>query len=174
MPEEARRLSVGRILKPHGVRGEVKVYPLTDFPEIRYAPGRSLLTESGSVLTVEAARPHQDTYLVKFKEIADHTAAESYSGLDLLISASEASELPPDTHWIHTIVGLRARTPDGRSLGMVREVLRGGANDVYVVESPSGRDILVPATKEAVELVDPDAGELVINLLPGLLDEGEL
>jgi len=84
-------------------------------------------------------------------------------GATLRIPADEVQPLPPGQFYVYQIVGLRARTPDGTPLGEVADVLRTGANDVYVVRPPVGRDVLLPAVEGVVERIDVAAGEIVVR-----------
>jgi len=157
---------VGRITRAHGVRGEMAVQPLSEV-QARFAPGSVLLLEDGWTLTVAGSRPHQHRLLVRFREVADRTAAERLRGALLLVPASDAPEAPEGAFWVHQVVGVEVVTEDGRSLGPVREVLANPANDVWVTEDGA----LIPAVREVVVEVDLEAGRAVIRDLPGLLGE---
>lgn len=161
---------MGRVGKPHGVRGEVSVQPLTEVAA-RFEPGSVLLLgppgERDRRLTVRSARPHRDRLLVSFDGVADREAAEALRGSLLLIPASDAPESPEEGFWVHRIVGLEVVTEEGRSLGRVREVLHNPANDVWVTE----RGVLVPAIEAVVVRVDPGGGRVVVRDMEGL--EGE-
>src|SRR4051794_12506342 len=143
---------VGRIGKPHGLRGEVSVDVRTDEPERRFAPGITLRAEPppGSAsslrsLTVAGARRHQSALLVTFEELADRTAAEGARGI-LLHASIPAGESPedPDEFYDHQLVGLAAYDVDGRALGTVAGLVHGGAQDLLRVDTPEGREALVP------------------------------
>jgi len=168
---------VGRIGKPHGLRGEVAVDVRTDEPERRFAPGRTLRAEPppGSAsslrsLTVAAARRHQAALLVTFEELTDRTAAEGARGIVLhaTIPADESPE-DPDEYYDHQLVGLAAYDVDGTALGMVAGVVHGGAQDLLRVDTPDGREALVPFVKALVPEVDLAGGRVVIADRPGLV-----
>jgi 16S rRNA processing protein RimM len=162
-------VAVGRIARAHGIRGEVAVQPLTEV-ESRFSPGSVLGLEDGRKLTVAASRPHQNRLLVRFKEIADRNAAEALRGEVLVVPASDSPTIADDDRfWVREIVGLEVVTGDGRVVGRIRDVLGNPANDVWVVDA-GGRDVLIPAIRDVVVEVDRDAGRVVINELPGLLD----
>lgn len=174
IPDE--HLAVGVIVGAHGLRGEVKVELHTDFPE-RFQPGVELLLGEALVpLRIENARPHKRHMLLQFDQVYSREAAEELRNQWLLIHEEQAVALDEETFWVHDIIGLHVRTEENRLLGEVTDVLfTGGANEVYVVEPEgdvnNGREILLPAIAEVVQKVDLAAGELVVRLQAGLLEE---
>ncbi|MBC9732269.1 ribosome maturation factor RimM [Nocardioides marmotae] len=174
---ETIELVVGRIGKPHGLRGEVTVDVRTDEPERRYAVGARLRAEpprgSASPLrevTVAGSRWHQTTLLVSFEEIPDRTAAEAARGL-VLHATVPVDETPadPDEYYDHQLVGLAAYDLDGAELGTVTALVHGGAQDLLTIKTPDGRDTLVPFVKALVPEVDLAAGRVVVADRPGLV-----
>jgi 16S rRNA processing protein RimM len=168
---------VGRIGKPHGLRGEVTVDVRTDEPERRFAPGIVLDVEpppgsasSLRTLTVAGSRRHQSVLLVTFDELSDRTAAEAARGivLHLSIPADESPE-DPDEFYDHQLVGLSAYDEDGTPLGTVVGLLHGGAQDLLRITTPEGREALVPFVKALVPEVDVAEGRLVVADRPGLV-----
>jgi 16S rRNA processing protein RimM len=161
-------LAVGRIARAHGVQGEVAVQSLSEVPH-RFAEGSRLQLEDGRTLTVEKTRPHQRRLLIKFKEVADRTAAEALGGQVLLVPAAATPRtLERDRFWVHQVVGLEVVTEGGRSLGRVHEVQANPANDIWVTET----GVLVPAVREVVREVDLAGGRVTIREVPGLIEEG--
>jgi 16S rRNA processing protein RimM len=166
-------MAVGLVTNAHGLRGEVKVELHTDFPE-RFAPGVELyLGEELEKVTISAARPHQGQMLLQFEGIEDRADAEALRGLWAFIPDEQAVTLEEDTYYVHDIIGLSVQTVDGQPLGTVEEVLFTGANDVYLVKTPGepSREILLPAIDEVIKEVKLEAGLLIVELLPGLIDE---
>jgi len=173
---ETVEVVVGRIGKPHGIRGEVTVEVRTDEPERRFADGATLSVAPpggsafvGSTLTVESTRWHQSTLLVVFAEIADRTAAEAARGVVLSV-AVPADETPddPEEFYDHQLVGLAAFDLDGAPLGEVTGLVH-GAQDLLTIRTPDGRDALVPFVKALVPEVDLAARRVVIDDRPGLV-----
>ena len=168
---------VGRIGKPHGLRGDVTVDVRTDEPEERFTPGSVLRAEPprGSAwqrptLTVADARWHLSVLLVRFEEIADRTAAESARGVLLHATrAADATPDDPDEYYDHQLVGLAAYDLDGTLLGEVSAVVHGGAQDLLSIRTPDRRDTLVPFVKALVPEVDLVAGRVVVADRPGLV-----
>ncbi|MBC2962089.1 ribosome maturation factor RimM [Nocardioides deserti] len=170
-------LVVGRIGKPHGLRGEVTVDVRTDEPERRYAVGSRLRAEppQGSAsplraLTVASSRWHQTTLLVAFEEIGDRNAAEAARGI-VLHATVPVDETPadPDEYYDHQLVGLAAYDLEGAELGTVTGLVHGGAQDLLAIRTPDGRDTLVPFVKALVPEVDLEAGRVVVADRPGLV-----
>lgn len=172
---------VGRIGKPHGLRGELSVEPRSDEPDRRFAVGAVLATETprGSAphgpgrpaaLTVEAVRWHQDRLLVRFEEIPDRTAAEAARGLVLAadVPVDEAPE-DPEEFYDHQLVGLAVETTEGTAVGEVAAIRHGGGQDLVVVRTPERQELLVPFVTALVPTVDIAGGRLVVADRPGLL-----
>ncbi len=165
-------LAIGRIKKPHGTKGEVKVDVLTDYPD-KIKPGLEVyvvLPEEQKSLHITAVRSTKEELLIKFEEISDRNQAESLKGEFLQIPLESAEQLPKDTFWQHDIIGLSVFDISGNFLGKVESILRTGSNDVYEIESPQGKKILIPAIKEVVKEINLSESKIVIEPLPGLLD----
>ncbi|MGE5543928.1 MAG: ribosome maturation factor RimM [Bacillota bacterium] len=171
MSDEAALISVGEIINTHGVRGEVRVRPLTDFPERFQKDCRFILDRNGEarMLTVEKVRPYKNVLLVKFREIPDLNTAERIKGGLLKITKDQLAALPEDTFFIFEIIGMEVFTRDGRALGKVKDVISLGANDVYVVAGEF-KEYMIPAVKEVVKQVDRQSRMIIIDPPQGLLD----
>ncbi len=171
----ANYLAIGRIIAPHGIRGEVKVEALTDFPE-RFKAGSNAFLGAGTEdpaarpVKISAARPHKGGFLVKLDSVPDRNAAELLRGRYLLIPAADAMPLGEHENYLHDLIGLQVATVDGRDLGELREVLFTNANDVYVVRGPAG-EVLLPAIRDVVLQVDLSARRMVVALPEGLFDD---
>ncbi|WP_343061416.1 ribosome maturation factor RimM [Nocardioides luti] len=174
---ETIEVVVGRIGKPHGVRGEVTVDVRTDEPERRFAPEARLRAEAprGShstltTMTVVRSRWHQTTLLVTFAELTDRNSAEAARGI-VLHATIDAAETPedPDEFYDHQLVGLAAYDVDGTLLGEVTGLVHGGAQDLLAVKAVDGRPTLVPFVKELVPEVDVAGGRVVVADRPGLV-----
>jgi 16S rRNA processing protein RimM len=167
------RLTVGRIGKPQGIRGEVTVEVRTDVPDVRFAAGAVLLTDppERGPLTVDSARDQNGRLIVAFTGVPDRNAAESLRNTMLLV---DAGDIPPsdDPDEFHDteLVGLVADLTDGSSLGEVTDVLHLPHGDVLVVRRPEGTEVLVPFVKAIVPDVDLVARRVLVDPPPGLLD----
>src|SRR5712691_4753725 len=180
------RVIVGRIGRPHGIRGEVVIGVRTAEPDLRFAVGAILDVRSSDDdagvqdrepadserLTVVAARWHSGQLLVAFAGVTDRTAAGELTGSWLSVDASQLPELPdPDEFRDPELIGLSVRTAVGDPVGVVADVLHYG-QDLLVVRRPDG-ECLVPFVKAIVTRVDVPAGVLVIDPPPGLLDPAQ-
>lgn len=171
MPAPPAYVVVGRIARPHGIRGELRLVPDTDFPERLSHLDEAILLKDGrpTAVRVASVRPHGNGMLIKLVGIDSKTSAMQWRGADLAVPRGRAAALPQGRHYVFDIVGLRVVTEDGQEVGTVQEILRTGSNDVYVVRG-SGREHLIPAISSVVIAIDPAAGCMVIRPLAGLLD----
>ena len=166
-PVPPESLIVGRILAPWGIRGEVKVEVLTDFPE-RFAPQKVVYLNTRP-LEIESCRPHKQQLVVKLATIDSVEDAEKLRGQDLTIPRSELSRLPEGQYYTFQIIGLKVVTTEGELLGHITEIMTTGSNDVYIVEGKRG-EILIPAIEDVVKSIDLKKGKVVIEAIKGLLD----
>lgn len=171
------QLIVGKILRPHGIRGEVVVEVRTDEPQDRYAAGSVLATDPAGAgpLRVEQARPHSaagpDRLIVAFEQVCDRSAAEGLRGVLLTVdSADVAASDDPDEFPDYQLVGLAAVTPEGEELGEIVRVEHAPASDLLVLRRAGGRTALVPFVSAMVPEVNVAEGRIVLTLPPGLLD----
>lgn len=168
--------TVGLVANTHGLRGEVKVLPRTDFPEVRFKPGSKLfLRQIGQTPTREvvvgSGRPQKNGWLVTFHGIGSISEVEHWKGLELCVHESQLQRLPEGRYYVHQLLGLRVVTDEGQDVGEIVDVLTPGANDVYVVRGDlQKRDVLIPAIPDCVLGVDLDRKTMRIHLLPGLLE----
>jgi 16S rRNA processing protein RimM len=170
-------LVVGRIGKPHGLRGEVTVDVRTDEPELRFADGATLRAEPPagsasrlSAVTVSGTRWHQGVLLARFEELGDRNAAEAARGIVLHATLpADASPEDPEEFYDHQLIGLDAVDLDGKPLGTVSRVVHGGAQDLLQIRTPDRREALVPFVAALVPEVDVAGGRVVVADRPGLV-----
>ena len=165
MPPEI--LAIGRVLRPHGVRGELLLEALTDFPEHLDGVGTIYLGAAAEPHSLAGARMHRGRLLIQLEDCVDHEAAEAFRGQLVQIWFGDAAPPPPGSYYYHQIVGLAVVTEEGETLGEVTEILETGSNDVYVVNGPSG-EILLPALKSVILKVDLEAKRMTVHLIEGL------
>ncbi|HLZ70483.1 MAG TPA: ribosome maturation factor RimM [Dehalococcoidia bacterium] len=161
-------VGVGVVLTSFGLKGDLKVEPLTDFPE-RFAPGAHLWL-AGHERTVERSRWQRGIVFVKLTGIDRPEAVAQVRGYPLELPEAERAELGANEFYQSDILGLRVLTSGGEELGRVREFLPTGANDVLLVEGPRG-EVLVPMIDDIVRAIDLAAGTITIEPLEGLLPE---
>jgi 16S rRNA processing protein RimM len=167
------RVVVGRIGRPHGIRGQVTVETRTDEPDERFAPG-AVLSVDGPVhhLVVDRTHWHSGRLLVSFQGIGDRSAAEAVRGLLLHVErADDALPDEPDEYYDSNLEGCAVVLLDGTPVGTVSEVVHLPAQDLLAVRTPDDRDVLVPFVSAIVPTVDVAARRIVIDPPPGLLDE---
>jgi 16S rRNA processing protein RimM len=170
------QVTVGRIGRPHGVRGDVVVGVRTDEPELRFARGSRLDTDPAEVgpLTVAGTKWHSGELLVRFEGIGDRDAAAELRGTWLTVdSATIAPPEDPDEFHDADLIGLSVRTVDGAQVGIVDDVLHSG-QDVLVIKSADKHEFMVPFVKALVPEVDVKSGILVIDPPEGLLSLEDL
>ncbi len=160
---------IGKVVAPQGLAGEVRVGPLTDFPQRFLATEQVALelAEGPRLLQVEGARLHGNVAILRLAE--DRAGAEALRGVFLLVREEELVPLPQDQYYIYQLMGLSVYTEEGQFLGKIREVMATGGNDVWVV-ARDGEDLLLPAIRQVIRQVDLAAGRIVVHLLPGLVD----
>ncbi|GAB05705.1 ribosome maturation factor RimM [Gordonia amarae] len=169
-------LVIGRVVKAHGIRGEVVVDVRTDDPDTRFACGailRGQAPRGGGErrFTVTAARNHSGRLLLSLKEVGDRTAADALRGTLFVIDAADVdSGDDPDEFYDHELEGLPVTTVDGDPVGVVSSVLHLPANDILAVTAEDGRELLVPFVRDIVPEVTRDGG-VVIDPPDGLFDQ---
>lgn len=167
--------TIGKIVNTHGLMGELRIFPETDFAEERFAKGSQLVfveptTNARIPVTVELAREHRKMYIVKFKGFTHINEVEKYKGWLLKVEGKYMLELPEDEFYYHDIIGCRVVTDEGEELGTISEILSPGANDVWVVKRPSGKPVLLPYIDDVVLEVDIENKLVKVHVMEGLLD----
>lgn len=174
MPGERELVTVGRVGRAHGVRGDVSVEVWTDEPERRLAPGTCVLLSAGAAerrLRIEESRPHSGRWLVHFAGITDRASAQALCGAGIQVevdSLERAAE--PDEFFDRHLIGMAAQHADGSEIGVVSAVLHLPGQDVLEIRDANGRELLVPFVTQIVPVVDLDARRLVIDAPPGLIE----
>ena len=166
-------VTIGRIVAVFGVHGELKVLPQTDIPH-RFAHLRVVhIGPEHRRYRLTKSRPYRaDMLVITLAGVETANDAETLIGQALMIPLTELPTLPPDQYYIHDLIGLRAETSTGQTLGTIVDILATGGNDVYVIrEVGTGRDVMVPAVKEMVKRVDIPARVVIIDPIPGLFDD---
>lgn len=159
-------LLAGEVGKPHGTAGEVYVLRISDDPH-RFDAGARLWHADGRELVVEESRTHRDRLLIKFEGIETRDAAATLRG-GLFVRAQDRRELDDSEFWVGDLVGSSVVLPNGASVGRVKDVITGEAQDLLVVETEAG-ERMVPLVKEIVTEVDVDSRRVVVDPPEGLL-----
>ncbi|MGE5604848.1 MAG: ribosome maturation factor RimM [Bacteroidota bacterium] len=170
--DELDLISIGEIIKAQGIRGEVKVIPHTDDPNRFGKIRRAYFKDSAGwrELEIESYRKFNEFVLLKFTGIDDLTAASSLGRGLLMIPRSERPKLSKGRYYYDQIEGLKVFTTEGNYLGTIDRILETGANDVYVIKDGS-REILIPALKSVIKVIDLEETKMYVEPLPGLMEE---
>ena len=169
-------LAVGLLKKPHGVKGDVLIFPLTDAPEQVFTVGRtlSLLDRQGRLtggeLLIEKSRSYHRAWLVHFKGVNDRTALEALREKHLGIPVGEARPLEEGEFYLHELVGLKVLEKDKSEVGLVHAVYDAPQGYLLGVRSETGKEHLIPFTPEIIRRVDREKKLVVVTPPPGLLD----
>lgn len=167
---EPHFLAVGRVIKPHGINGEVRVEPLTDLPErFEWLDSIYVGEKSPRLVGIDSVRFHQGSVLLKLAGFPTRTEAEQLRGELLQVPESEAIPLEDGEYFLHQLIDLAVYTSSGIHLGRLIEVLETGANNVFVVKAARA-EYLIPDIPDVIQEIDMVNGRLVINPIPGLLD----
>lgn len=176
MPEQnvTEWATIGVIVAPFGVHGELKVRQLTDIPD-RFAELDAVhVGPEHTRYPIKSVRPYKGEMVVlKLDGIDDANAAETLRNLDLQIPESKLAALPPDSYYQHDILGLRVITMDGQNVGHITDIIVTGSNDVYSIKASDGKQVLIPAIKDVIKQIDLIRRTMYIDPLPGLLDEDQ-
>ena len=156
------RIVIGRVGAAHGIRGELRVIPLTDFPE-RFRALREVMV-GDELLHIESVKPQGKNFLMRFREYAVREDAQKLTGRLLTVARADAAPLDEGEYYVFDIVGLTVYDEEDNELGTVENVLRTGSNDVYAVRSEDGREILIPALRKVVRTIDVPNGRMTVRL----------
>lgn len=164
-------LQVGVITQTHGLRGEVKIFPTTDDAG-RFRKLKNVWMDDGKrrlELKITGVKFFKQYVIAKFEGYDSIEAVEVFKGAKLLVERKNAVKLQKDEYFIADLVGMKVVTEDGESLGRVKDVLQTGANDVYIVEMPGKKDVLLPAIKECILNIDMEQAVITVHVMDGLL-----
>jgi 16S rRNA processing protein RimM len=164
-------LVVGKLRHSHGLHGEILMEVITDFPE-RIRQGKTLhIGESHQPMRVAGLRVHGGNLLLAFEGIDTPEAAGQLRNQWVYVPADDRPALSEGEYYHHQLLGLQVISEDGLELGKITSILETGANDVYVVQSESGKEALLPAIESVILTIDLKKGQMIVHLLPGLLPD---
>ncbi|XME03891.1 ribosome maturation factor RimM [Lachnospiraceae bacterium C1.1] len=164
------RVTAGKITSTHGLRGEVKVYPYLDDPD-RFLDFTKVIIRTNRAEfeeEIEKIRFFKNMAIVKFKGIDDINDVMKYRNAEIRVLREEAADLQEGQYFEIDLIGLNVINDDGRDLGELKEIMHTGANDVYIVRSEEGKEILIPAIKQCILEVNIEDGNMKVHLLEGL------
>lgn len=164
-------LQIGIITSTHGVRGEVKVFPTTDDVK-RFKKCKEVILDTGKehmTLEVESVKFFKNLVILKFKGLDSINDVEKYRKKSLYVTRENAVRLGRDEYFIADLTGLLVLNETEEKIGVLKDVMETGANDVYVIDMTDGRELLLPAIKQCVLDVNLDEGFIKVHILDGLL-----
>lgn len=166
------RLRVGVITSPHGVHGEVNVYPTTDDIERFKKLKKCYIDTKKELIKVEpdSVKFFKGMAILHFKGMDDRNYIEKLRQCDLLIDREDAVKLKPGEYFICDLVGLNVVTDEGEELGVLEDIIQTAANDVYSVRLKDGKELLIPSIKDCVLDRNLETKVITVHLLPGLRD----
>ena len=169
---EPEYLVVGSLRRAHGVHGEMVMEIITDFPE-RLKPGTTVhVGPLYAPMTIENARHHSEGLIIKFREIGSPEEAARYRNKPVYVTAADRPPLPAGHYYDHQLVGFAVVDDDTNEvIGTLSEILRTGANDIYVVRRPDGGEVLLPVIPSVVLSLDVNSRTFRVHLLPGLIED---
>lgn len=157
-------LMIGKLRRAHGIHGEILMDVSTDFPE-RLHPGKAIFVgEQHKPCKIENLRWANKNIIIKLCDVNTPEEIVQYRNQYIYISSEDLPELPDGEFYHHQLLGLMAETEDGTPIGIVKDILETGANDVYVIETEAGKEILLPAIFDVILSYDLDAGRLIVRL----------
>lgn len=164
-------LQVGVITSPHGLRGEIKVFPITDDVQ-QFKKLKEVILDTGKeqiTLEISGVKFFKKFVILKFKGIDDINDVERYRQKALLIKREQAIAPKKDEYFIADLIGVRLFTEDGTELGTLIDVMQTGANDVYIIDTLEHGEVLIPAIKDCISHVDIANKRMEVHLLDGLI-----
>lgn len=154
---------IGKIVAPHGVRGDIRILPMTETPEL-FLDLKYLLVEGGQRLTVQYARFHKNMVLVSSKEITNMDEAEKLRNKNVLINRADLPPLPDGKFYVSDLVGFRCMDKLGKEIGVFKDTMQTGSVDVFVITDKQGKEILVPAVKDNILQIDVKNKQILVHL----------
>lgn len=162
---------VGRIRKPHGIRGEMILELMTEFPERLNAGCEVYIGQDYQLFHIKNCRGHYHRFIVSFDEYRTRNEVEGLRNQLVHVRTDTIPPLPDGEYYYHQIIGLRVISDNGDFLGNVSGIIETGSNDVCIVKAKSGQDLLLPVIDDVILSINTDSGEMLVHLLPGLIPD---
>lgn len=156
-------LAVGFLRRPHGIKGEILMDVLTDFPE-RLRSGKTVYVgDNHEPVRIASIRGHNVEKIIRFSGVETPEEAGKFRNKNLFVKATSLPELPEGEYYHHQLIGMEVLDESGQTLGKLDSILETGANDVYVVKTPEGKELLLPAVEEVVLEVNPQQNQMRVR-----------
>ena len=157
------KVLIGRIVAPHGVRGDLRMFPDIDRPEV--ISSLEYLWIGGKKYRLMSCRPHKNIYILHVEGVEDRNQTELMRGMEVEVPASALPKRTDGTYYYHELLGLKVVTEEGEPVGILKEIIETKANNVYSVISEEGKETLIPAIPPCILHVDPAGGTMTVKLL---------
>ncbi|MDR1378117.1 MAG: ribosome maturation factor RimM [Synergistaceae bacterium] len=168
----ADKIVIGYVSSAHGVKGEMRIVPLTDFPERFHKMGTlDLYSEGVFARKLRVTRVRKDAAKNEFiveSDVSDREEAQKCVGMSILIDREDRVPLPEGRFWLDDLIGLSVENGKGEVLGVVANLLSSGGNEIYEIEDEKGNFHYIPAVENFVKVINLDAGKIVVELIEGL------
>jgi len=159
-----KQIVIGKIIAPHGVRGEFRLMPLTENPD-RYLEMKKLLLENGKEFTIISARFHKNMVLIKTEEITSMDEVELLRGQNVVVNTKDLPPLEQGRFYVADLIGFAVVTLENEDVGKLSDVITTGSNDVFVVKSTSGKEIMIPAIDTHIKEIDTKSRTIKVVLV---------
>jgi 16S rRNA processing protein RimM len=166
-----RLFRVGKLVNTQGLKGELRLVPMTDFPD-RFQAGLDFVVESitgeQTAVKLEQARPHKNFLIASFQGYKSINEVEQWKGGELFVTEENLARLEDGEYYFHQLIGMEVLTEDNEPVGVLKDILQTGANDVYVIQRPDKKDLLLPAIDDCIINVDVENNRMIVHILLGL------
>ncbi len=169
------KIKIAKIVNVVGIKGEVKLYNYSDYKERFEELDKVILVKKGAEKTyrIEKVRYQANMVILKLEGVSDRNTAETLRESDVFITEDDLRELPEDTYYLRDLIGMKVIDQgEYGEIGVLKDVIQNAAQDIYVVKTASGSEILIPAVKDFIAKVDLEAGIITTSLIPGFIDDG--
>ena len=163
-----KQIVIGKIIAPHGVRGEFRLMPLTENPD-RYLEMKKLLLENGKEFTIISARFHKNMVLIKTEEITSMDEVELLRGQNVVVNTKDLPPLEQGRFYVADLIGFAVVTLENEDVGKLSDVITTGSNDVFVVKNAVGKEIMIPAIDTHIKEIDTKSRTIKV-VLPQWID----
>lgn len=158
-----KQVVIGKIVAPHGVRGDIRILPLTETPEL-FLDLDYLLLEGGGQLTLTKARFQKNMVLVSSEEVKNMDEAEKLRNRHVLVNKEDLPPLPAGRYYVSDLVGFVCVDEGGQKVGTFKDTMQTGSNDVFVINDVTGKELLIPAISEYILKIDTEKQEIVVRV----------
>lgn len=163
LPGEPVFIAVGKLGRPHGYKGETILIIMTDFPERLHVGKKVYIGPAHIAVRIASVRPNNQSLIISFEGMDSDEEVGQYRNQIVYVTTADLPKLPDGEYYHHQLIGLMVKDESGETIGKLSEIIETGANDVYIVKSSDGKEVLFPALKNIVLSVDLSQGVMVVH-----------